>query len=320
MKNMYKKPWFGFTEDKVFGEVMSNKEFCKHVLQGILPELAIEDIYFPHKQEEINDPEHYDQKDVRLDILVEDYNHNLYNIEVQTTNTDDIARRMRYYAAKADQRYTLKKGSTYRNLKNVYIIFLCSFNLAEKKPIKSKYLTINYDNQTDVLQDGLTKIIINSNGIPSGNETKTLLNLVKLMKNLPISGDAYFDIAQNRIKEINSDEKWRDMIMDYETKLLEREQDAEERGLKRGIEKGINQGMQQGIQQGIHQGIRQGIQQGIEQGTKEGKKKEKLIGIKKLILALKDFGGNDQQILQRLEKDYGDSFSKEELEKFLKES
>ncbi|GAB2064449.1 hypothetical protein VLG2_10480 [Lactobacillus paragasseri] len=39
-----------------------------------------------------------------------------------------------------------------------------------------------------------------------------------------------------------------------------------------------------------------------------------------MILALKDFGGNDQQILQRLEKDYGDSFSKEELEKFLKES
>ena len=29
-KNMHKKPWFGFTEDKVFGEVMSNKEFCKH--------------------------------------------------------------------------------------------------------------------------------------------------------------------------------------------------------------------------------------------------------------------------------------------------
>lgn len=66
--------------------------------------------------------------------------------------------------------------------------------------------------------------------------------------------------------------------------------------------------------------MQQGIQQGIEQGTKEGKKKEKLIGIKKLILALKDFGGNDQQILQRLEKDYGDSFSKKELEKFLKES
>lgn len=303
MKNMHKKPWFGFTEDKVFGEVMSNKEFCKHVLQGILPELAIEDIYFPHKQEEINDPEHYSQKDVRLDILVEDYNHNLYNIGVQTTNTDDIARRMRYYAAKADQRYTLKKGSTYRSLKNVYIIFLCTFTQTEKTPIRNKYLTINSNDQTDVLQDGLTKIIINSNGIPNGDETKTLLNLVKLMKNLPVSGDTYFDIAQNRIKEINSDEKWRDMIMDYETKLLEREQDAEEKGLKRGIEKGIEQG----------------IEQGILQGKKEGKEKERITGIKKLIGALKDFGGTDQQILERLEQDYGDSFSKEQLEEFLRE-
>ena len=303
MKNMHKKPWFGFTEDKVFGEVMSNKEFCKHVLQGILPELAIEDIYFPHKQEEINDPEHYSQKDVRLDILVEDYNHNLYNIGVQTTNTDDIARRMRYYAAKADQRYTLKKGSTYRSLKNVYIIFLCTFTQTEKTPIRNKYLTIKSNDQTDVLQDGLTKIIINSNGIPNGDETKTLLNLVKLMKNLPVSGDTYFDIAQNRIKEINSDEKWRDMIMDYETKLLEREQDAEEKGLKRGIEKGIQQG----------------IEQGILQGKKEGKEKERITGIKKLIGALKDFGGTDQQILERLEQDYGDSFSKEQLEEFLRE-
>lgn len=45
---------------------MSNKAFCKHVLQKILSELDIEDIYFLHKQEAINDPEHYNQKDVRL--------------------------------------------------------------------------------------------------------------------------------------------------------------------------------------------------------------------------------------------------------------
>nr|WP_242074415.1 hypothetical protein [Lactobacillus gasseri] len=90
---------------------------------------------------------------------------------------------------------------------------------------------------------------------------------------------------------------------DYETKLLEREQDAEEKGLKRGIEKGIQQG----------------IEQGILQGKKEGKEKERITGIKKLIGALKDFGGTDHQILERLEQDYGDSFSKEQLEEFLRE-
>lgn len=38
MKNTHKQKelWFGFSEDKVFGEIMSNPAFCKHVLQGIL--------------------------------------------------------------------------------------------------------------------------------------------------------------------------------------------------------------------------------------------------------------------------------------------
>ena len=106
MKNTHNNSqWFGFSEDKVFGEIMSNPAFCRHVLQGILPEIPIKKIFPPKKQEVIIDPEHRDQKDVRLDILVEDINGNLYNIEMQ--RSDDIARRMRYYASKNDQRYTL---------------------------------------------------------------------------------------------------------------------------------------------------------------------------------------------------------------------
>ena len=75
------------------------------------------------KQEVIIHPEHRDQKDGRLDILVEDINGNLYNIEMQRSDDDDIASRMRYYASKNDQRYTLHQGYTYNDLKNVFIIF-----------------------------------------------------------------------------------------------------------------------------------------------------------------------------------------------------
>ncbi len=131
--------WFGFAEDKVFGEIMSNKAFCKHVLQGILPEIPIKDIHSPKKQEEVNDPRHQGQKDVRLDILVEDIDGNLYNVEMQQLDNDDMARRMRYYAAKNDQRHTLEKGYTYKNLKNVFIIFLCTFRPKKKVKIKTSY-------------------------------------------------------------------------------------------------------------------------------------------------------------------------------------
>ena len=81
----------------------------------------------------------------------------------------------------------------------------------------------------------MTKIIINSNGVPDGTETETLLNLVKLMKDLPVHGDKLFDRAQKRIKSMNADPEWRDMIMGFETRMLEREQVGEKKGLKTGV-------------------------------------------------------------------------------------
>lgn len=80
----------------------------------------------------------------------------------------------------------------------------------------------------------MTKIIINSNGVPDGTETETLLNLVKLMKDLPVHGDKLFDKAQKRIESMNADPEWRDTIMDFETRMLEREQVGEKKGLKTG--------------------------------------------------------------------------------------
>lgn len=131
--------WYGFMEDQVFGEIMSDPKICKYILQTILPEIKINKIYLPDKQKEVKDPEHRSQKDILLDILVEDYNHNLYNLEAQTTDKHDIGWRMRYYACKLDQRVTLNKGKTYRDLKNTYIIFLCTYDPKGRGKIKYEY-------------------------------------------------------------------------------------------------------------------------------------------------------------------------------------
>ena len=87
---------------------------------------------------------------------------------------------------------------------------------------------------------------------------------------------------------MNEDPEWRDKMIDYETRMLEKEQEAEEKG------------------------IQQGMQRGIASAT--------VSGIKKLIAALKDFGDNDEQILNRLEKDYGDQLSIDELKDFMKQA
>lgn len=103
-----------------------------------------------------------------------------------------------------------------------------------------------------------------------------MLGLVDLINDRPVHLNKYFDWAQKKIKELNDDPKWRDKIMDYETRLLEEKQ--------------------------------------------EGKEEATIPGPNKLIAALRDFGGTNQQILHRLEIDYGDQFPKKELENFMKQA
>ena len=44
-----------------------------------------------------------------------------------------------------------------------------------------------------------------------------------------------FDEIQTRIKDMNEDPEWRDKMIDYETRMLEKEQEAEEKGMQKGI-------------------------------------------------------------------------------------
>ena len=277
-------------EDQVFGEIISDKKICKYIFETILS-FKIKEIYYPEKQKEVKDPKHRERKDVRFDILVEDYEHNLYDVEAQTTDKKDLGWRMRYYAAKMDQRYTLDKGKTYRNMKKAYLIFLCNFDPEGEGRIKYTYHTYEDHNKSKQFQDGLEKIIINGKGIPNG-ENADQVGLVNLINDRPVHLNAIFDEIQTRIKDMNEDPEWRDKMIDYETRMLEKEQEAEEKGMPKGMQ--------------------QGMQRGIASAT--------VSGIKKLIAALKDFGGNDEQILNRLEKDYGDQFSIDELKDFMKQA
>ncbi|EFQ45803.1 hypothetical protein LBGG_01995 [Lactobacillus gasseri MV-22] len=137
------EPWFGFTEDKVFGMVMENKEFCKYLLEIIIPDLKIKKIDWLDKQVEINNLKRKNEaKEVRLDVLVTDHEGRVFNIEMQTPDQDDIGRRMRYYLSRLDLRYTLNKGNTYRNLKDAYIIFFVILSLRKMINFMSRIILI----------------------------------------------------------------------------------------------------------------------------------------------------------------------------------
>ena len=248
------EPWFGFTEDKVFGMVMENKDFCKYLLEIIIPDLKIMTIDWLDEQVEINNPERKnDAKEVRLDVLVTDNEGRVFNIEMQTTDQDDIGRRMRYYLSRMDLRYTLNKGKTYRDLKDSFTIFLCNFKPKKDDKFYESYHTYSDQDRSKQLQDGVTKIIINSQ-VSAEGQSEDLKALAKLMNNEPVKLNKHFDYAQRRIKEINEDPEMREKIMLYETRMLEREQAAAKIAGKIAYAEGRKDGVKQGVAQGREQG------------------------------------------------------------------
>ena len=146
-------------------------------------------------------------------------------------------------------RYTLNKGKTYRNLKDAYIIFLCNFKPKKDDKFYESYHTYSDQDKSKQLQDGVTKIIINSQ-VSAKGQSEDLKALAKLMNNEPVKLNKHFDYAQRRIKEINEDPETREKIMLYETRMLEREQAAGKAGYEQGMQRGIKEGQEQGKEEG----------------------------------------------------------------------
>ncbi len=70
-------------------------------------------------------------RSVTLDIVAEDIFKTEYNIEIQRAGTGAGARRIRYHQAMLDS-HTLKKNKSFKDLPNLYIIFILEHDIFKK--------------------------------------------------------------------------------------------------------------------------------------------------------------------------------------------
>ena len=92
---------------------------CQHVLRTLLdiPSLAVHAVRTRYHISNLR------SKDSELDVLAEDASGKMYNIEIQRADTEDHARRVRYYGALIDSEF-LAKGGRYQDLPNVYLLYV----------------------------------------------------------------------------------------------------------------------------------------------------------------------------------------------------
>lgn len=112
-----------FKDNFMFGAVMLNPENCKGVIERCIG-TEIECVEVSKEKSIVYNPEY---KGVRLDAYAKDENRTRYNIEMQILPKPALQKRVRYYHSQIDMELLLA-GSSYEELPDTYVIFICDFD------------------------------------------------------------------------------------------------------------------------------------------------------------------------------------------------
>ena len=215
----------GITDAFMFAKVMSNKEICKPVLEQIL-NIKIRDIEYLDYEETIQIAP--GSKSIRLDIYVEDDKNTVFNLEMQTTNYEELPKRSRYYQDIIDLKL-IEKGQSYDILKTSYVIFICTFDFFEKNRSIYEFENICVDDSDIKLNDGTHKIFLNTKGNRDGISEELQMLLDYFDGREPESQLAK-DIDR-KVFEARNNKQWRREYMSYQMELDKQFRNGREEGM-----------------------------------------------------------------------------------------
>ena len=156
-----------------------------------------------------------DMRGVRFDAYVKTAD-KWIDIEMQTTNKHDLEKRSRYYQALMDTD-CLEKGGRFKDLKNTYVVFICTFDyLGLGEPM---YVVESYIRKNDLhFNDGTSKILLNK-----------LRSFYEYINDPTKVGSELIEGIDERVQKYNTPE-WRKRLVTLEYMIAE----AKEEGIAEG--------------------------------------------------------------------------------------
>jgi predicted transposase/invertase (TIGR01784 family) len=227
-KRRIEKQWRDATikDNFVFGKTMEMyPDLCRQLLELIL-RVKIKAISYPEREKTIE--ARTDGKGIRLDVYVEDKNSNRsFDVEMQISNSDNLAKRMRYYQGLIDTD-KLKRGQHYSSLGESFIIFICPFDRFKQGRHFYSFCE-RCDQDTNLkLNDGAVKIFLSTKGLLNDVSTdiKAFLDYV----DSGIISGKFVEELDKAVVSVKNNEKVGLDFMTFQMYLLEHEIEAEERG------------------------------------------------------------------------------------------
>ena len=226
------KDWNSATikDNFVFGKTMELfPALCCQLIEKIL-KIKIRSIKYPEREKVIE--QRTDSKGIRIDVYVEDDKQRSFDLEMQVADSDNIAKRMRYYQGLIDLD-KLKRGQHYSSLGASYIIFICPFDrFKQGRHIYTFRERCDQDNALS-LNDGAVKIFLSTKGTLDdvSPDVKAFLNYVDsgIIKGKFVQ---QLDVAVHAVK---SNEKARLEFMTYHMALLESKLEGEQQGREKNL-------------------------------------------------------------------------------------
>lgn len=227
------------SDNFIFQRVMQNKNLCKRLIERIL-HIKIRELDYPHTEKSID--LRLDSKSVRLDVYVEDESGTIYNIEMQTTkgHGDELVKRTRYYQGMIDMDL-LGKGVYYDQLRQTYIIFICTFDPFGMDERIYTFRNACLEIPHLLLGDGAAKIFLNAKGL-KGVVDADIENFLHYVDGREAAGGFTETLAKEVERVKHQDETRRE----YMTLYMEYQKHHQE-GVKEGLQRGRREGRREGL-------------------------------------------------------------------------
>ena len=212
-------------DDYMFGTVMRDKVNLKPLLEYIL-KIKIVDIVFVEPQK--GEKEGYLSHGIRLDLYVQDDEGRIFNVEVQTSDKRNLAKRMRYYQSMIDIQI-LAPGVNYLKLKKSFVIFICNYDPFERNRYIYTFENRCVEDVEIAFGDETQKVVVNTKG-SVGEISDELKELLVYLDEGKATGD-YTRQLDDAVRLVKSSEERRHEYMVMMIHDMEMKEEGREEGI-----------------------------------------------------------------------------------------
>ena len=249
---------YPFTHNEIFKIVMQDKSIAAEIISIVLNrKVAKIENYSTEKDKKKTKDSH----GVCYDLYFEG-DSTVYNVEMQNSRAASLGRRCRYYQSLIDTDI-FGVSEHYDNLKDSYIIFLCTFDPFGLARLIYTFESVCTDDGDCVVGDALkldtgAKIVIcNARAYNKTNEDMRDF-FEYLVTHKVAHKNAFVEKIDRAVQVANGNEEVRERIMIGDFALEDAKFEAREIGREEGIKWGRKEGIKWGEKKGRREGKREG--------------------------------------------------------------